>query len=119
VLPGAWPDAVVPGAETRKEVLLAGSAAMAELDFAQEELRLRRGCHQPGPGGAWFPAHAPREIPALPAADPVQVVAAELRHFLAGGEGPDLVEGGIRPLAILDAARRSAQEGRVVEVAGG
>lgn len=116
VLPGAWPDAVVPGAETRKEVLLAGSAALAECDFAQEELRVRCGAHVAGPGGAWVPAHGPREVLAVPAADPLAVVTAELRHFLAGGAGPDLAEGGVRPLAILDAARRSAQEGQVVEV---
>lgn len=121
VLPGRWPDAVVPGAETRKEVILAGRDALAEVDFAAESLVLRRGRHAPGQGGAWAPGHAPRETPPIPAADPVTVVAAELAAFLAAIEtrvpqGPDLAEGGVRPLAILDAARRSAQEGRVVEI---
>ncbi len=122
VLPGRWPDTVVPGAETRKEVMVAGSAALAEVDFATEEFTLRRGAHEAGPGGAWLPRHAPREVPAIPAADPVAVVAAELAAFLRAVEsrvpqGPDLIEGGVAPLAILDAARRSAQDHRVVEVA--
>jgi hypothetical protein len=51
----------------------------------------------------------------------VEVVAAELAAFLAAvatrrPTGPDLAEGGVRPLRILDAARRSAQEGGVVEI---
>ena len=121
VLPGRWPDAVVPGAETRKEVLLAGRDALAEVDFAAEELVLRRGRHQPAAGGAWLPGHAPREVLPIPAADPVQVVAAELRGFLdaiagRGDAGPGLWEGGVLPLRLLDAARRSAQLGQVVEI---
>lgn len=121
VLPGEHPDAVVPGAETRKLLAVAGSGALAELDFAAERLAIRRGRHVPGPGGAWLPRHAPREELPLPAADPVEVVAAELEAFLRAirsrrPQGPDLIEGGVAPLAILDAARRSAHEGRVVEV---
>lgn len=121
VLPGEHPDAVVPGAETRKLLAVAGSEALAELDFAAERLAIRRGRHAPGPGGVWTPRHAPREELPLPAADPVAVVAAELEAFLRAvrsrrAQGPDLVEGGVAPLAILDAARRSAHEGRVVEV---
>jgi predicted dehydrogenase len=120
-LPGRWPDAVVPGAETRKEVVVAGSEAVAEVDFAAEEFAIRRGAHAAGPDGAWHPHHAPREVLAIPAADPVEVVVAELAAFLGAvatrrPTGPDLVEGGVRPLRILDAARRSAQEGRVVEI---
>lgn len=123
VLPGRWPDAVVPGAETRKEVLAAGRTALAEVDFAAEEFVIRRGTHRPAPGGAWLPEHAPREVPRIPAADPVQVVAAELRCFLdaiagRGAAGPDLREGGVLPLRLLDAARRSAQLGAVVELSG-
>ncbi len=121
VLPGRWPDAVVPGAETRKEVLVAGRDALGELDFAAEELTLRRGRHAPGAGGSFLPQHGPREVVALPAAEPVQVVAAELAAFLDCVEAgrpavPDLREGGVRPLAILDAARQSAQRGAVVEI---
>lgn len=123
VIPGEHQDAVVPGAETRKLLAVAGSAALAEVDFAAETLRLRRGSHQPASGGAWMPAHAAPEDLDAPALGPVDVVAAELHAFLRAIErrepmGPDLWEGGVLPLRILDAARRSAHEGQVVEVAG-
>jgi predicted dehydrogenase len=119
VLPGEHPDAVVPGAETRKLLAIAGRDALAELDFATERLWLRRGRHEPAPGGAWLPRHAPREVPEIPALDPLGVVTAQLRAFLRAvatrePQGPGLREGGVAPLAILDAARRSAHEGRAV-----
>lgn len=119
VLPGRWPDAVVPGAETRKEILLAGRDALAEVDFAAETMTLRRGRHEPAANGAWLPAHGEREEAAVPAADPVQVVAAELRAFLGCVEtrqppDADLASGAVAPARILDAARLSARDGRVV-----
>jgi predicted dehydrogenase len=124
VLPGEHADAVVPGAETRKLLAVAGRDALAELDFAAERLALRRGRHEPAPGGAWLPAHAAREILDSPALDPVGVVTAQLDAFLRAvrtrvPQGADLREGGVAPLAILDAARRSAQEGRVVAIGEG
>lgn len=119
VLPGRWPDAVVPGAETRKEVIVAGHDALAEVDFAAETFALRRGAHEAAAGGAWMPRHGPREEVAIPAADPVAVVAAELAAFVAAVRTRRPPEAGLRsgavaPARILDAARRSAQEGRVV-----
>jgi predicted dehydrogenase len=121
VLPGEHDDTVVPGAETRKLLAVAGRDALAELDFAAERLVLRRGRHEKATGGAWLPRHAPREWLAVPALDPLGVVTAELAAFLRAvatrvPQGPGLVEGGVAPLAILDAARRSAHEGRVVEI---
>lgn len=123
VLPGRWPDAVVPGAETRKEIVIAGRDALAEVDFAAESFVIRRGRHEQGIGGAWFPHHAARDDPAIPPADPVQVVAAELSAFLdaiATGRAPeaDLQSGALAPARILDAARVSAQEGRLVTLDG-
>ncbi len=119
VLPGRWPDAVVPGAETRKEVMVAGRDALAEVDFAAETFALRRGRHAPAAGGAWLPGHAAREELAIPAADPVDVVAAELAAFVEAVRTrrppeADLASGAVAPARILDAARRSAQEGRMV-----
>jgi predicted dehydrogenase len=119
VLPGRWPDAVVPGAETRKEIVVAGRDALAEVDFAAETFSIRRGRHRPGANGAWVPDHAAREEIGAPAADPVQVVAAELRAWLdcvATRRAPeaDLRSGAVAPARILDAARRSALEGRMV-----
>ena len=119
VLPGRWPDAVVPGAETRKEIMVAGRDALAEVDFAAETMALRRGRHEAAPNGAWLPAHGAREACAIPAADPVAVVAEELRGFLdcvAARRQPeaDLPSGAVAPARILDAARLSARDGRVV-----
>jgi predicted dehydrogenase len=119
VLPGRWPDAVVPGAETRKEIMVAGRDALAEVDFAAETVALRRGRHEAAPNGAWLPAHGAREACAIPAADPVAVVAEELRGFLdcvAARRQPeaDLLSGAVAPARILDAARLSARDGRVV-----
>lgn len=121
VLPGEHADAVVPGAETRKLLAVAGSAALAEVDFMAETLRLRRGRHIAAAGGAWLPDFGPTEDLGAGALDPVGVVAAELEAFLRAvatrtPQGPDLHEGGVLPLRILDAARRSAHEGRVVEI---
>jgi predicted dehydrogenase len=121
VLPGRWPDAVVPGAETRKEVVVAGRAALAEVDFAAETFALRRGAHEPSAHGAWLPQHAPREDPSIPAADPVQVVAAELAAFLDAvrtrrAPHANLHDGALAPARILDAARLSAAQGRVVSL---
>jgi predicted dehydrogenase len=119
VLPGRWPDAVVPGAETRKEIVVAGQDALAEVDFAAETFALRRGSHAPAANGAWLPRHGPREDPGIPAADPVEVVAAELAAFIEALRTRRAPEAGLRsgavaPARILDAARRSAQDGRVV-----
>lgn len=121
VLPGRWPDAVVPGAETRKEMLVAGRAALAEVDFAAETFALRRGAHEPAALGAWLPRHAAREAPPIPAADPVQVVAAQLTAFMEAvrtrrAPEANLRDGALAPARILDAARRSAAEGRVVSL---
>jgi predicted dehydrogenase len=123
VLPGEHADAVVPGAETRKLLAIAGSAALAEVDFMAETLRLRRGAHHAAPDGTWLPDHAPAEDLGAPALDPVGVVVAQLAAFLRAVErrvpqGPDLHEGGVLPLRLLDAARRSAHEDRVVAVEG-
>ncbi|PZW46518.1 putative dehydrogenase [Humitalea rosea] len=121
VLPGHWPDAVVPGAETRKEIILAGNEGMAEVDFAAESFRLRRGRHRPDAAGAWWPDHAPAEDPGAAAATPHEVVTAEVSTFLDAVRqgralGPGLREGALAPALLLDAARRSAQEGRMVEI---
>lgn len=121
VLPGEHADAVVPGAETRKLLGIAGSAAVAEVDFMAETLRLRRGQHRPGPADAFLPDFAAAEDLGAAALGPVGVVAAQLAAFLEAcatriPQGPDLWEGGVLPLSILDAARRSAHEMRMVEI---
>jgi predicted dehydrogenase len=68
-----------------------------------------------------MPDHAPREDQHLPSPDPVGVVAAQLVAFLDAiatrqPPGPGLIDGGVAPLRILDAARRSAREGRAIDL---
>jgi predicted dehydrogenase len=121
VVPGEHADAVVPGAETRKLLAVAGSDALAEIDYAAERFWVRRGRHRPDGTGAFLPDHTPREDPGVPAADPVEVVAAQLSAFLDAvatrrPAWPGLREGGVAPARLLDAARRSAQERRLVEI---
>jgi predicted dehydrogenase len=121
VVPGEHADAVVPGAETRKLLAVAGSTALAEIDYAAERLSLRRGSHRPDGTGAFLPDHAPAEDLGAPVADPVEVLAAQLSAFLdcvatRRAAWPGLREGGVAPARLLDAARRSAQEMRLVEI---
>lgn len=121
VLPGEHADAVVPGAETRKLLAVAGRDALAEIDFAAERFTIRRGRHEPAERDAWIPRHAAPEHPDAPAPDVAGIVAAQLAAFLRAvasrvPQGPGLEEGGVAPLRILDAARRSAQLGQAVEV---
>ncbi len=121
VVPGEHDDSIVRGAETRKLLAVSGSKALAELDYAAERLVLRRGGHRPDGTGAWLPDHAPREYPNAPALDAVGVVAAQLVAFMdsiatRSPQGPGLIDGGVAPLRIMDAARRSAMEGRMVEI---
>lgn len=121
VIPGEHDDAVVPGAETRKLLAVAGARAMAEIDFMTGRFALRRGAHRPGDFGVWNLDHTPRETPQAASPGPVDVVAAQLAAFLDAvatrtPRGPDLMQGGVAPLRILDAARRSADEARLVAI---
>lgn len=120
VMAGEHEDAVVPGAETRKLLAVSGRDALAEIDFAAERFFIRRGRHAPQDGGMWMPDHAAREDQQLASLDPVGVVAAQLVAFLEAiatrqPRGPGLIDGGVAPLRILEAARRSAREGCAVE----
>lgn len=112
VQPGRWPDAVVPGAVTSKEIAFVGSDGVAEIDFAAETYRLQRGGHRLV-DGLWRPVFSPPEAPDAPAADPVAVLMAEFAHFadcvvLKVPCEADLWDCGVVLAAITDAARRSA-----------
>ncbi|MGE0715391.1 MAG: Gfo/Idh/MocA family protein [Alphaproteobacteria bacterium] len=121
VQPGRWPDTVVPGAITSKEIQVSGDEGAVEVDFAAETLVRHRVRHVLR-DGLWHPEFGAEERPAVAAADPVAVVRAELAHFLdaiAGRAAPvaGIVECGVGLARILDAARRSAAERVVVETA--
>lgn len=118
IQPGRWPDTVVPGAVTTKEIAVSGDAGIAEIDFATEQTRLQRGAHRLV-DGIWTPAYAAPEDPGWPAADPVAVVTAELAHFLdcvAKRRPPEagLGDCAVVPALVIEAAIASARENRVV-----
>lgn len=118
IQPGRWPDAVVPGAVTTKEIAVVGERAVAEIDFAAERASLQRGAHRLK-DGLWAPDYAPAESPAWPAADPVDVVTAELAHFIdcvqrRAEPVAGLAQCGVRLGSVIDAAILSAKTNQVV-----
>ncbi|WP_374448767.1 Gfo/Idh/MocA family protein [Stella sp.] len=120
IQPGRWPDTVVPGAVTSKEVQVSGSEGAVEIDFAAETMVRHRVRHEFA-DGLWRPVFAGSAPVAAEAADPVAVVRAELAHFLdciARRRPPDagLAECGVGLALVLDAARRSAATGTVARV---
>ncbi|MCC7276036.1 MAG: hypothetical protein IT561_25435, partial [Alphaproteobacteria bacterium] len=121
VQPGRWPDAVVAGAITSKEIQVSGSEGAIEIDFAAETF-VRHSVRHALRDGLWQPEFAGSDRLDVAAADPVAVVGAELADFLrciAIGAAPvaGLDECGVGLARVLDAARRSAAEGVVVRVA--
>lgn len=120
VQPGRWPDTVVPGAVTSKEIQVSGSEGAVEIDFAAETMVRHRVRHEFSEG-LWRPVFGASGPMAVPAADPVAVVEAELAYFLdciRTGREPDagLAECGVGLALILDAARRSAADATVTKV---
>lgn len=120
VQPGRWPDSVVPGAVTSKEIQVSGSEGAIEIDFAAETMAHSLVHHELS-DGLWRPVFGNRLPAEVPAADPVAVVRAEFRHFLdcIAGDAPPvagLQECGIDLALVLDAARRSAAEGAVIRI---
>jgi len=120
VQPGRWPDAVVPGAITSKEIAVSGSEGSIEIDYAAETIVHRAVAHVRRTD-TWQPEF--RTVPPLevPAADPIDVVAAEFREFIAAidaqsGNGEDGLDGGVTLARLLEAAARSAATGNVVRL---
>lgn len=123
IQPGRWPDAVVPGAVTTKEIAVVGERAVAEIDFAAERASLQRGAHRLK-DGLWAPDYAPAESPAWPAAGPVDVVTAELAHFIdcvqrRAEPVAGLAQCGIGLGSVIDAAILSAKTNQVVPLPPG
>jgi predicted dehydrogenase len=123
IQPGRWPDAVVPGAVTSKEIALSGGAGIVEIDYAGETMSYRAARHV-ARDGTWLPQLSPSQPVDAPAATPLEVVTAELRDFLkaidSGGEsGDDGLDGGGVMAQILEAASHSAATGQAVALDAG
>ncbi|MCW5749850.1 MAG: Gfo/Idh/MocA family oxidoreductase [Alphaproteobacteria bacterium] len=118
IQPGRWPDAVVPGAVTMKEIAVSGELAIAEIDFAAEVSSLRRGGHRQQ-DGSWRPAYGEPEPIAAPSASAPEVLAGHFRTFLdhvASREEPEcsIIDCGYVPARIIEAAIQSARTGQAI-----
>lgn len=124
--PGRWPDAVVPGAITSKEIAVSGSLGAVEIDYAVETYMEHRVAHEDC-AGTWTPRFAAPAAPRnVAAANAVAVLAAELTEFLRRietGEKPagfagDGLDGGLNMALLLEAIGTAAREKRVVSLQG-
>jgi predicted dehydrogenase len=111
IQPGRWPDAVVPGAITSKEIAVSGSKGTVEIDYAGESITHRAVRHERN-GDSWQPVFADTAPLVAAAATPVEVVTGELAAFLAAidrrDKGSDALDGGVTMARLLEAAARSA-----------
>jgi len=126
VQPGKWPDTVVPGAITSKEIAVSGSHGAIEIDYAAETYVEHRVAHD-NRDGVWTPRFAaPAAQRTVAAADAVAVLTAELSDFLRrieNGDTPtgfadDGLDGGLNMARLLEAVENSARENRVVTLQG-
>ena len=125
VQPGRWPDAVVPGALTSKEIAASGSKGAVEIDFAAETYVCHKVIHEQIEG-IWTPRFvAPAASRNVPAADAEAVLTAELFDFLrriVGDASPttvyegDGLDGALNMARLIEALEISARERRVVEL---
>jgi predicted dehydrogenase len=126
VQPGRWPDAVVPGAITSKEIAISGSLGAVEIDYAAETYIEHRVAHEER-AGTWTPRFdAPATARKVAAADAVTVLAAEFSEFLRrierdekpAGFAGDGLDGGLNMALLLEAIEMAAREKRVVSLQG-
>lgn len=127
VQPGKWPDAVVPGAVTSKEIAVSGALGAVEIDYAAETYVQHKVAHE-NHSGTWTPRFdGPAISHKVAAADAVQVVTAELKDYLRRIETPapssgfagDGLDGGYSMALLLEAVEKSAREKRVVAMQEG
>lgn len=120
VQPGRWPDTVVPGAVTMKEIAVSGERAIAEIDFAAETSSLRPGGHVLR-GGTWQPEFGDPVPLTFEVATPPEVLAGHFRSFLdhvALRSEPDasVMACGYVPARIIEAAILSAASEQAVHI---
>ena len=125
IQPGRWPDAVVPGALTSKEIAVSGSTGAVEIDFAAETYVCHKVEHERA-AGLWTPRFvAPAASRNVPAADAEAVLTAELFDFLrriVGDAAPtsdyeaDGLDGALNMARLIEALEASTREKRVVRL---
>jgi len=120
IQPGRWRDRVVPNAFTTKDVFVSGSEATVEIDFEQERLDLHK-VHHELRDGVWTAQVEGSQTPNLGTRAPVQMIAAELRGFLAAvstRQAPEAneVASGVVVADIVECIHASARSGQRVDV---
>ncbi|MGE0659014.1 MAG: Gfo/Idh/MocA family protein [Reyranellaceae bacterium] len=124
VQPGRWPDTVVAGALTSKEIAVSGAKGAVEVDFAAETYVEHRVTHE-NRDGVWTPHfHAPAASRNVPPADAVAVLTAEFTEFLGrlDGAAPDTgfaadgLDGAWRMALLLEAIATSAASRQAITI---
>ena len=122
IQPGRWPDKVVAGAKTTKELTVVGDRATVEIDFEAETCTLTEARHE-SVNGVWAPQlGAPQTLP-VESCDPVALVARELQAFLDAVKtrqpaqaGP--IASGVRLAELMEGLYESARRGQPVRLPG-
>lgn len=124
IQPGRWPDTVVSGALTSKEVAVSGARGAVEIDFAGETY-LHHNVSHTNRDGVWTPHfHAPAASRNVPPADTVAVLTAEFTEFLGrlDGAAPDTgfaadgLDGAWRMALLLEAIATSAASRQAITI---
>lgn len=120
IQPGRWPDKVVPGAMTTKEIVVVGEAATAEIDFEAETLVVTN-VHHEQTRGIWTPVFGSKASIPIEPCEPAQLICRELEAFLtsvktreATAAGP--VECGINLAVLMEGLYESAKRHEPVRV---
>jgi len=106
--------------EPRRDLVAMGSdgAIVCDLLAKEERLRLYAHAHQPDGNGGWQAIEGERSVPALEPEEPLLAALAAFLETCEGRPSPVAADGraGAAAVAVIEAARRSAQEQRAVEV---
>ena len=120
IQPGRWKDKVVPGAMTTKDITVVGDKRTVEVDFENEQVMLHD-VHHELRDGVWAAIVGPATQMQIEPCDPVQMVARELRAFLAAIErrqpsGPGPLDAGVRLAGLIEAIYESSRTKALVAV---
>lgn len=123
IQPGRWPDPVVAGAMTTKEITVVGERATAEADFEAGTLAITEAAHEPR-GGTWAPVLGPRTPIEVETCDPAQLICRELTAFIESVQGrtptpAGPVECGVHLAVLMERIYESARLGRPMRVEAG
>ena len=120
IQPGRWPDKVVDGAMTTKEITVVGETATAEVDFEAETFTITD-VHHELRNGIWTPVRAEPTRIQVESCDPVQLVCRELEAFLTSVQhrGPTAagpIDCGVNLAVLMECLYASADRHEAVRI---